>query len=145
MTTEARRVGQRHSTLVRSRGARRPCTKKVAFNKTPSHVASMMQEAVAALQRANDTAPQRTAPKDPDTDEENELLRRARRRAGAASSSSSGPSPPSHRRQRAVNRRRIPNRTIYGFSSSSSEVAARSEESDDADNNLDDKSESGTE
>ena len=128
-----------------SRGTASMRTKKVAFNKTPSHVASMMQEAVAALQHANDTAPQRTTPKDPDSDEKNELLRRARCRAGAASLYSSAPSPPSHSRQRAVNRRRIPTRTIYGSSSSSGEVAEGSEESDDGDNHLDDISGNGTE
>jgi len=129
-----------------SRGTASMRTKKVAFNKTPSDVATMMQEAVAALRRAKDTAPQRTTPKDPDSDEEDELLRRARRRrTGAASSSSSAPSPPTHRRQRAVNRRRIPTRTIYGSSSSSSEVAAGFEESDDPDNDLDDISGSGSE
>jgi len=142
--SQTRRAAALHA-RPESRGTASMRTKKLAFNKTPSHVASMMQEAVAALQRANDTALQRTTPKDPDSDEKNELLRRSRRRAGAASLSSSAPSPPSHCRQRAVNRRRIPTRTIYGSSSSSSAVAEGSEESDDADNNLDDISESGTE
>jgi len=53
-----------------SRGTASMPTKKVAFNKTPSHVASMMKEAVAALLPATDTAPQRTTPKDPDSVEE---------------------------------------------------------------------------
>jgi len=98
-----------------------------------------MQEAVAALRLAKETAPQHTTPKDPDSEEEDELLRRARRgRTGAASSSSAAPSPHNHRRQRAVKLRRIPTRTIYGSSSSSREVAAGFEESDDPDNDLGD-------
>jgi len=121
-------------------------TQYVAFNKTPSHVATITQEAVAALRRAKDTAPQGTTPINPDFDEEDELLRHARRRrTGAATSSSSAPSPPSHRCQRAVNRRRIPTRTINGSSPSSTEVASGFQESDDPDNDLDDIFGSGTE
>ena len=129
-----------------SRGTASMRTKKMALNKTPSHVATMMKEAVAALRRAKDTAPQRTTPKDPDSDEDDELLRRARRRrSGSASSYSSAPSLPTHRRQRAVNRRRVPTRTIYGSSSSSSEVAAGIEDIDDPDNDRDEISGSGSE
>lgn len=88
-----------------SRGTASMRTKDVAFKKTTSHVSSMMQEAVVALKHANTTAPQPTTRKEPDCDEEDELLSRALGRAPATSSSSSAPSPRSHRRQLALNRR----------------------------------------
>ena len=124
-----------------AQGAARPTrgeasmrTKKVAFANSKQPVSSMLQQAIAALKRTEDTTRKPVAPEDPDLDLEDAAPPRGRSAAPASSASfvESTPSPPSRRRRRAMRSRHVTRRIIYASSSSSND------EEDEGESNSDD-------